>query len=649
MSTPTSGNSDSWLGRDLLSGRPAAILRSSPHEAAEVISKSGSDLARGHLNWLLSESATDLPHADRPKGVPVLFHDRDRDCGVLGWLSLSPRISGGYSENSTLRHCRDVLKHLNQFVGRDSDSLDAHLDLWDETNSLTMDGSSASLSVLLDWIHDVLGLSPEDQFRCPLGQWVATGGWDIENQVFIPVDENVLGAKARAAQEWGYNTLFVIEGQSLPADFPREVQTIYLPPNPAETLMKILEQDAMTARIKRDMSTLGNLLATIKNNWNHDPSRRFKKPPELVNTLHEQAVNDNNPTLRVVTASILSRYAFQAGNVMGYDYLEEVENQLPHARFTDLRTSEYFRYEWIASKAQALIDLGVWGQDNEKHQKWWDQIEKEAKRTQAPDWDVPRHSGLFFANNMISFRYLFMARISENPIQPLNECLNKRLLYQDLWQPILNFQKTRRDTYPERQANYLFELWWSADVAEKAGKLSAHASEHLRSRIESAVEDLHLPSLENPETIKTDFDLVARWTHFFLSEKDMDAEKYEIAIQERARELLAKSAAAIEARSPLRKGLERIYRFGGSHMEQSRSLLEEIRKRDRVQGQEGGMANLLKARTIAILNYQTGNDAVSDELLDWLSPKYGNVQLTDLCHQLLKSKTHWGFIEGCPY
>ena len=240
MSTPTSGNSDSWLGRDLLSGRPAAILWSSPQKAAEVISKAGSELAQGHLNWWLGDSATDLPHADRPKGVPVLFHDRDRDCGVLGWLSLSPRISGGYSENSTLRHCRDVLKHLNQFVGRDSDSLDAHLDLWDETNSLTMDGSSASLSVLLDWIHDILGLSPEDRFRCPLGRWVATGGWDIENQVFIPVDENVLGAKARAAQEWGYNTLFVIEGQSLPADFPREVQTVYLPPNPAETLMKIL-------------------------------------------------------------------------------------------------------------------------------------------------------------------------------------------------------------------------------------------------------------------------------------------------------------------------------------------------------------------------------------------------------------------------
>lgn len=653
MNTSDYDHNDYGRGIDLLSGRPAAILGTSLHDAEEVIFQAGSDLAQGHLKWWLGASKTtgDGPPPIRPKGVPVLFHERNRNCGVLGWLSLTPRISSGYSDNATLRHCRDVLKHLNPFVGHEIDALDVQIDLRGNTSG-NMDGSSASLSVLMDWIYGILGLSPADQSRCDLGRWVSTGGWDIDKKVFSTVDPSVLGLKAKAALEWGYNTLLLIEGQTYSEDFPhQEINKIELPNNPEEALMKILEQDAMTARIEKDVSTLGNLLTTIKNSWIHNPGRRFKEPPKLVNTLYDHAVEDENPTLRVVTASILARNSFQAGGIDGYQYLEEVETYLPHARFTDLRTSEYFRHEWLASKAQALVDLGFWG-ENATYEKIWKQIEKEADRSQAPDWDVPRHSGIFFANNMISFRDLFQGRLSDEPntaFRHFHKCLQRRLLYQDLWEPIWKFKKSRRDTYPERQANYLIELWWSIENAGKAGKFSLDRVNELQLQIQSALVKLDQHSQSFIEREPNDFDLVGRWTRSFLTENDTESEKHEELIQNRAENLLNKSTSTLEARSPIRRGLERVYLFGGSKLKASRELLKKIRMRDRIQGPESGLANLLKARTLAILNYHTEDDTLSDELLEWISPQSENVQLTELRKLLTISGTHWGFIEGCPY
>lgn len=631
-------------------GDTVAILSSDPTTVKNLLWKNdrrrGSPHAWDQIRWWQG-----IPGGRRPRGVPLLFHLDGETEGEIGWLSLAPLQTGkGVARGSTHRNCRETLKSLSEFLGQESPDLGVRIELHSHCPENDLDGSSASLAVLLDWVFDVLGLSPNDQTRCPLGRWVASGGWSIDRKCFIPVEPEVLASKARAALRWGYDTLILVEGQKLPKDFPTEIRCIELPEEPIEALLTLLEQEEMTTRIEEDLSKLPPLLKTIRAGWINNPSKRFAAPPNLVNTLHEHAIRDQKATLQILTADILCRHAFHSGSDNAFDYLSEIRENIPKARILDTTTSNYFRHEWHASHAEGLVDLGYWDQNEPPARELWQEIEHHSDRQSIPDWDIPGQFGIFALNNMISFRDAFVARVSEQKVdtfQHLNNCYLRRSLYQDLWSDFWDCHRDRYDTYPERQGNLLIELWWSARIAESAQKISQNQFSELQGQILSSLEILDQHTRRLPDRNANDFDLLGRWTRAVLEEDDPKANRYEVMICKRAMSLLKRKTVVIEAFSPLRWGLERTCLFGGARTQESRRLLEIIRKRDLESGPERGMANIVKARTLATLAYTPEKDQVSQEVRDWVTLQEG--RLAQLADRLLQQNTHMGFIECCPY
>jgi hypothetical protein len=628
-------------------GSTVAILSVLPEQADRLIRKGSSILARQQLKWWQGES----DDAARPKGVPLLFHNNNSQSGEIGWLSLISAETGrGVVRSSTERCCRDTLKTLSKFLGYEAPTLDAHLDLFAKSPNDDLDGSSASLAILLDWVFDVLGLAPQDDQRCPLGRWAATGGWDLEKKCFTPVDSNALTTKAEAALRWGYGTLILVDGQTMPADFPPEINLIELPPEPIEALLVLLEQEAMTDRIEQDLSKLRLLLKTIRAGWVNNPKNRFAQPPNLVNTLHEHAIRDNKATLRVLTADILCRHAFHSGSDLAFDYLAEIRENIDQARILDPRTSNYFRHEWFTSPAEGLIDLGYWDQSQNSVQKYWKVIEARSQRDDVPNWDIPRHFGIFALNNMISFREDFVARITEDKdvaLSHLSNCLDRRILYQDLWSDFWDGHQYREDTYPERQGNLLIELWWSAYISESEGRISKTGYRSLRTTIEHALNQLDHHIQVRPTREPNDYDLLGRWSRAFMEDSDLANQWEELIFSRMNKLLIHPKGEAIQASSPLRWALERTLNFGGSNLEKSRELLIQVRNKDLLQGLEKGMSQFLKSRTTASLAYNPECDVLGEDFKEQLLNQDG--ELGELAKVLTKQGTYMGYIERCPY
>jgi len=623
-------------------GCPDAILGLGPDKAGALF-KGMSPQAQRHLLWWQRKEG-----GRRPTGVPVLFQDKQTLEGKIGWMQLHSVFAGmGSPRNAAGDSCQAALKSISRLLGSDSFRLFPVISLA-ENHGDTIRGSSASLAVLVDWMHDLLDIHPNSTLRCSMGSWVATGGWSKATNQFQSVDPGSLKAKSEVAAKWGYTTLIVVEDQEIPVGaLASGMQVIKVPREPIGALLELLRQDCAKDQISSGQEHLQlRLLRTIKHGWTNSRTHRIDPAPDLIEQLHRQSVESDQPTLRVITSDVLGRHAFRRGDKEATEYLGEVEKYLPRARFMDPMTALYYRTEWHTNPAEGRIDQGDWQTDSR-----WEKLAQIAQSDiDTYSWDIPTLFGKFTVANQISFRHLFQARLedeSEKAVEHLEAAQDLRLAYQDYWDDFWEYSKYRTDTYPGRQRNLLLEVAWTEHLLEQRGVLPAEKK--YLSQLSEPIQRL-ASSLTNPDnTGHPHFDRLSNWTlHFLLNEQSTVDEITDSFLKTLINRTDGDLSKTLDPSSPNRWLLERIILSGQfSNQETVISILESVCENDKQPPLGNSIIEILKIRTTAALTIARGDERMPSSCHE--TTKGLSASLRAIFGKISRSGNALEYCLRCPY
>lgn len=591
---------------------PAAILHLGPKEAHQTLSLGASQKAKQMLAWWdmpPHDAKTNSLSPKRPLGVPFLVQHGHHGRGLIGWLHLESSATGGGSpRNTTEEFCFHLIQELSRIMRGGSQMLCPSLNCRGG-NTEDLDGSSASLAALLDWIFSALDVHPRDDKRCDLGRWVATGGWDPNQRILKPVDGDMIRAKVEVARSWGYTTLIVVEQQTIPTDVHPDQRILEVPCDPVDAVLKLLEQSEMREALERNPLGTQRVLQAIRQGWTQNPKHRTDPAPEIVRTLYQHSSPDRDPTILTLTSDILCRHAFRRGEEKAFEYLQKTREMLPLARIHDRSTALYFRGEWHTSIAEGLIDVGIWESDHEA----WEKLSEVSQRSFEP-WDVPSRFGLFALDNQASFRDLFQARILPDRVsakEALQRALDQRLRHCDYWDQFWIYHNSRKDTYPGRQANLLIEVSWTAYLLEQQGIFDAADRAEFQSQIDPHLQRLQ-QSHQSQDHGDSDYDALGEWTHAFLCDDRNQWDRLSGTVIEKAKTAQRQNSDQLLSRSPLRWNLERVLMVKPDRREEAAEILRVALEADLVNSSERNIICLLTARTAALLASVNGQQQIQE-------------------------------------
>jgi hypothetical protein len=610
---------------DARGAEPAAILNLGPKKAQRVLSRGASQKARQMFAWwdmLPLQHRKESPPPKRPPGVPFLVQHGHDGKGRIGWLHLENPTSGrGAPRNTTEEYCFSLVRELSRVMGNEGQVLWPSLECRGG-GTRQLDGSSASLAALLDWIFSALGVHPENEERCALGRWVATGGWDPRSGKLTPVDGEMIQAKVEVARSWGYTTLIVVEQQQIPDDVHPDQRFIEVPSDPVDAVLTLLGQPEMRAAMERNPLSTQRVLQAVRHGWTQNPKHRTDQAPEIVRALHQHASKDLDPTVLVLTSDILGRHAFRRGEEDAFGYLQKTREMLPRARFHDRATALYYRGEWHTSIAEGLIDVGIW----DKNHPAWRELSEVSRQSYQP-WDVPSRFGLFALDNQASFRDLFQARIETDgarAMDALQSALDLRLRHSDYWDHFWIYQDNRKDTYPGRQANLLIEVCWTAHLLERQEVFGVADRERIQSQVTPHLRHLQQCNLAQ-EHGDVDYDTLGQWTDAHLAGDLDERERLSALVIQRARAAQRNRPDRLLSRSPLRWNLERMLLVQCDPSGHAVDILQEALEIDLESAAERNVIALLTARTAALLAAADGAQQIPEIALNATEPLEGKL------------------------
>ena len=631
---------------DARGAEPAAILDLGPKKAHRVIGRGASRKARQMLAWWNMLPLHDPENSlspKRPPGVPFLVKHGHDGLGRIGWLHLESSTSGrGSPRNTTEEFCFSLVRELSRVMGGGGQMLCPSLDCR-SGGTKQLDGSSASLAVLLDWIFSALDVHPDNEKRCDLGRWVATGGWDPRHGELTPVDGDMIQAKVEIARSWGYTTLIVVEQQPIPADVHPDQRIIEVPADPVDAVLCLLEQPEMRAAMEKNPRSTQRVLQAVRQGWTQNPRHRTDQAPEIVHTLYQHAGPDRDPTVLVLTSDILGRHAFRRGEEDAFEYLQKTQEMLPLARFHDRVTALYYRGEWHTSIAEGLIDVGIWDRDHVA----WQKLAAVSQQSFEP-WDVPSRFGLFTLDNQRSFRALFQARIETDrsrAMDALQRAIDLRLRHSDYWDDFWIYHDHRKDTYPGRQANLLIEVCWTAHLLERQEVLGVADRERIQSQVIPHLQRLQRCNREQ-EHGDPDFDTLGEWTVAHLHGEFEERDRLSVGVVEKARKMRHLRPDLLLSRSPLRWNLERMLLEECDPSGHAAEILREALEFDQESAAERNVIALLTARTAAVLAAAAGDQQIPEIALNATEPLEGT--LLQLWNSI-SSDGNTPLILRCPY